>query len=112
LLKGPKKARFEEIFSGGRRAQGTLLKLCSLPGTGLVGFATSKKIGDRPQRNRARRRVQAAVRGLGNSRCNRLDYVLIISQETANAPFERIGEEVRSLFQKAVEKWELELGSS
>jgi ribonuclease P protein component len=88
------------------------LRVCSLPGTGLIGIATSKKIGDRPDRNRARRRAQAAIRTRPEARDERLDYVLIVSPDAANAPFERIGEEVGTVFRKAVEKWADALGSS
>jgi ribonuclease P protein component len=109
---GPSKARFEEIFAKGKRASGPLARIAALPGTGLVGFATPRKLGNRPRRNRARRRFAEAIRlqpGLVDSR---LDFVLIVSADGADAPFERIQEEVRTLFERARSRWDEELGSS
>ena len=111
-LKGPPKQRFEQIFSQGRRTPGELYRLSSLPGTGLLGIATSKKLGDRPNRHRARRRAQAAIRTMFSMVELKLDYVLIISPTAESATFERIGEELRNLFLKAREKWALELECS
>jgi len=84
---------------------GQLLRICYLPGAGQTGFATSKKIGSRPKRNKARRRVQAAFRNHRESILLELDYVVIIGQDAANAPFVRIGEEVGELLLRIKEKW-------
>src|SRR5438309_4201921 len=42
LTHGPTKARFEQIFKEGRRVSGGLCRIIALPGTGLVGFATTR----------------------------------------------------------------------
>jgi len=76
-----------------------------LPGTGLLGVATAKKIGDRPARNRAKRRFREAARTQGLLD-PKFDFILIVNGKGADATFERIQEEVRGLFARAVERWE------
>jgi ribonuclease P protein component len=78
--------------------------LNSLPGQGLLGIATSKKIGVTPKRNKVKRRFREAVR-LQSLVAPNLDYVLIVKQDAANAPFERIQIEVRTLFDEAKRRW-------
>ena len=97
LSKGPSKARFERLFAEGLRASGSLARIACLPGSGLIGFATSRKIGGKPQRNRERRRFRAALQeGRAPLRQN-LDYVVIVSPSCATASFGRITEEARDL---------------
>lgn len=113
LVKGPSNARFEVVFAQGRRANGPLLRVIAFfPGSGLVGIATAKKIGDRPARNRAKRRVREAVRLLSDPHDLRLDYVVVVSPAAANAPFSQIQEELARLVPGAKERWAEELGSS
>jgi ribonuclease P protein component len=82
------------------------------PGTGLVGIATSKKIGGKPQRNHVKRRIRAAVALNPEPPDKRFDFVLVVSPSAANAPFVRIQEEVRRLFAEGVARWAEELESS
>jgi ribonuclease P protein component len=89
-----------------------MARLAALPGTGLLGIATTKKIGGKPDRNRAKRRFREAVRTQPDLADPRLDFILIVNTDGAQAPFERIREEVRSLFLRAVERWADELESS
>jgi ribonuclease P protein component len=110
-LKGPTKRRFDQVFTEGKRASGPLARLISLPGTGLLGIATSKKIGSKPPRNRAKRRFREAIR-TQNLVDSALDYVLVVQTSGADAPFERIQEEMRRLFQEAGKRWASELESS
>lgn len=42
----------------------------------------------------------------------RLDFVIVVNAEAAEAPFERIDEEVRTLFAKVIDRWAAELESS
>jgi ribonuclease P protein component len=111
-LRGPSKPRFETIFTEGRRASGTLARVIALPGQGFLGISTSKKIGNRPRRNRAKRRFREAVRLDANIADPRLDYVLIVYDAGADADFGSIQEEVRTLFAKINERWAGELESS
>ncbi|WP_420810089.1 ribonuclease P protein component [Fimbriimonas ginsengisoli] len=89
-----------------------MARISALPGTGLLGIATSKKIGGRPERNRARRRFREAVRIQADLAEPRLDFILIVGANGADVPFQRIQEEVRDLFRRAVERWADELESS
>jgi ribonuclease P protein component len=110
--KGPNKPRFEAIFAEGRRVRGSLATVVALPGTGLVGIATAKKIGSKPERNRAKRRIREAIRLETHSPDLRFDFVIIVSVQGAAAPFVRIQEEIRTLLSLAVERWEENLESS
>lgn len=112
LSKGPSKARFERIFADGRRASGTFTRIACLPGTGLLGFATSRKLGGKPQRNRQRRRFQAALRLCAEELRPDMDYVVILGPSCAEVPFGRITEEVRDLVARANARWAEPLESS
>jgi ribonuclease P protein component len=92
--------------------KGELARIVFLPGTGFVGFATAKKLGHRPSRNRAKRRVREALRTQPDLREIRLDLVIIVGETIASAPFRRIQDEVRLLVGKARERWESESASS
>ena len=105
LPKGPSKARFERIFADGKRVNGVLVRIASLPGNGLLGFATSRKLGGKPQRNRQRRRLQAAFRDCKDLLDPAMDYVVILGPRCADAPFERITEEARDLIVRANARW-------
>ena len=77
-----------------------------------MGIATSKKIGGKPQRNHAKRRIRAAVQLNPEPPDSRFDFVLVVSPSAVNAPFVRIQEEVSRLFTEAVGRWADELESS
>ena len=106
LSKGPAKAKFERIFSQGKRVNGSFARVSSLPGTGLLGFATSRKFGGKPQRNRQRRRFRAGIAGCSNLVLPSLDYVVILGPGCANVSFERINEEARDLLARSNARWE------
>ena len=76
--------------------------MIALPGNGLLGFATSKKIGAKPRRNRALRRFREAVRLQPQIRNEAYDFVVIVNVAGAEAAFQRIQEEVRNLFGLAI----------
>lgn len=91
---------------------GPLARVIALPGTGLLGVTTAKKIGNRPQRNRAKRRFREAILTQADLADPRLDFVVIVGLDGAQASFDRIQKEVRILFIRAVERWADELESS
>lgn len=97
--------RFERIFADGRRVSGSLARVACLPGIGLLGFATSRKIGEKPQRNRQRRRFQAALQPCADLLLPNLDYVVILGPSCADASFGRITEEARDLILRANARW-------
>lgn len=94
------------------RAKGELARIAFLPGEGLVGFAIAKRIGNRPHRNRAKRRFREALRTQPELLEIRLDCVFIVGETGAAAPFERIQSEVRALMGKARERWASDSASS
>ena len=52
------------------------------------GFTVSKKVGNAVERNRIKRRLKAAVRGLANDQArNDFDYVLIARRAALDAAF-------------------------
>ncbi|MFK5108719.1 ribonuclease P protein component, partial [Klebsiella pneumoniae] len=53
------------------------------PGTGLIGFGTSKGIGTHVKRNRQRRRAQAALRQC--SAPTNIDLIVMVKQNAINA---------------------------
>lgn len=81
-----------------------------LPGKGLIGFAASKQIGAKPQRNRAKRRLRECVRIHRNLIDNQLDYVFIVSLKAAAATFPQLLSETAEMIDKANGRWASESG--
>jgi ribonuclease P protein component len=76
-----------------------------LPGKGLIGVATSKQIGAKPQRNRAKRRLRECVRIHRNLIDNQLDYVFIVNLKAATATFPQLLCEAAELIDKSNGRW-------
>jgi ribonuclease P protein component len=89
-----------------------LARIIAHPGTGLVGIAVSRKIGSKPRRNRLKRRFRAAIESSTDLLDQRLDYVVVVNAEAAEASYEIIDEEVRTVFAKVNQRWAAELESS
>ena len=85
---------------------GGCCRLMALPGEGLVGITTSKKIGNTPQRNRAKRRFREGWRKQEARVRGNLDYVLIVTPQGAGAPFGALVEELGSLLDAMSARWE------
>jgi ribonuclease P protein component len=103
--KGPSKRRFDKIFTEGKRVQGRLLRLSAIPGEGLVGFATAKKIGSHARRNQARRRGQSAFREIAYQFAKPLDLVIIIGTAACDVEFAEVKEELGALLEKIESRW-------
>lgn len=58
--------------------------------TARIGFTTTKKLGKAHIRNRARRRLRAALQPLYTQLLPHQDYVLIGRYNTADCPFETL----------------------
>lgn len=110
-MAGPSKKRFEQIYDQGIRVSGRLCRALGDRGTGKLGFATAKAIGNKPRRNRARRRFRAAfdrdLRILEG-----LDVVIQISAAGADAPFEEIVADLRNVLNTLAKRWANESESS
>ena len=111
-MNGPGKRRFDEIFDKGKRVQGRFTRISALPGTGLIGFATAKKIGCHARRNQLRRRYQAVLRDLGDSRTTPLDLVVIIGTGAASVGIAEVKSELWRLLKSIEERWAEESASS
>lgn len=111
-IKGPKKPRFEEIFKEGKRAAGSYCRMTALPGSGLVGIATSKKIGTTPQRNRAKRRLREALRANEAVLNPHLDFVALAMPESVGASLEALIADTGRLLRSLTERWAAESESS
>lgn len=73
------------------------------------GFTASKKVGNAVKRNRARRRLKAAVRHLGLHRGKKhsrpgYDYVLIARQSTLKRGFQDLLNDIRIAFKQVHRK--------
>lgn len=66
-----------------------------------VGFTTSKKVGNAVARNRARRRLKAAVHDLfGHHARSGMDYVLIGRRSTLDRPWNRLLQDLQQAMVK------------
>jgi ribonuclease P protein component len=107
---GPSKGRFETIFQEGFRAQGKFCRILFMPGTGMVGFATSKSIGSRPRRNLLRRRFQSAARDL----CipAEIDVVIQIKALARDASYQQVAADLAAAIETVRKRWAEESASS
>jgi ribonuclease P protein component len=97
--RGLSKREFERVFSSGRKHSLPQVHLFRSSGTGKIGIATSRKIGNRPQRNRQRRIALEIVRKLGGVPPN-LDVVLLLQQSFAQGDFSEKKLWIEKLFQQ------------
>jgi len=99
--KGPSKTRFEQIFSQGQRIRGEVCSIIFLPGTGLVGIGTSRKIGGKPRRNFVKRRIRSAIVEAGLD-LQSLDCVFMVGTRGVSEPYELLSKDVESALKKAL----------
>lgn len=76
----------------------------ALAGTGQVGVATSKSLGNRPQRNRIRRRIQSACRQVGVP--SSLDLVVLAKGSAADATYEDLVLEIQESLEELTARWD------
>ena len=71
------------------------------PSVARVGYTASKKVGNAVHRNRARRRLRAAVNDVlsGQAKPGR-DYVLIARGETGTRPYDALCQDVASALER------------
>ena len=66
-----------------------------------VGFTTSKKVGNAVERNRARRRLRAAVAEVfPQSATSQSDYVVIGRRETLSRPYSLLLQDLRTALKR------------
>jgi ribonuclease P protein component len=78
----------------------------------MVGFATSKKIGSQPRRNRIKRRFREALRAQVDLVDPKLDYVLVILPKAEEVSPATIASELNAIFSGMRERWENRSASS
>ena len=70
-----------------------------------IGFTCSKKVGNAVERNRARRRLKAAVDQVASElAAPGCDYVLIGRRATIDYPFDRLCDDMRRAFRSVADK--------
>ncbi|MCB0825088.1 MAG: ribonuclease P protein component [Armatimonadetes bacterium] len=104
-LKGPRPSRFDEIFDTGLTSSSPNLKLYSLPGQGLLGIATSRKLGSRPRRNLFKRRMKAIATNYGDQMAN-FDWVVSVKHSAAQATYPDLATELGELITESLRRWE------
>lgn len=107
FLKLKKRKDFVRVAKKGEKVVTTSFVLQAAPslsaanGAPKFGFTTTKKIGHAVVRNRARRRMRAAVRELSPTRAHcDTDYVLIGRFSTAECPYSDIIRDLKYAFRK------------
>lgn len=84
------------------RANGMAFRLHALEGSGLVGIATTRKIGNNPRRNRQRRRTVEALRGLDTTG---LDIAVTVKPSAEERSLDELREELRKLIAEIRTRW-------
>ena len=101
-----KRPEFLRVANHGSRSVTRGLVLQAAPRHGecgdepRIGFTVSKKVGNAVRRNRARRRLRAAVDMLAPEMARpRTDYVVVGRYSAADRPFEKLLGDLRRAFE-------------
>ncbi len=98
-----KRPEFLRVSGVGRRAPTPSLILQAAPGEmGIrVGYTASRKVGNAVKRNRAKRRLRAAVREiLGTQAAPNHDYVLVARSATVDRPWDDLRADLRGALKR------------
>jgi ribonuclease P protein component len=89
-------SEIQVVFQQGRREERRAFVLLWVPrrGPARAGFAVSRQIRGAVRRNRARRRLRAAYRGLGPSKLRGLDAVFVARAWALEAPLDELRTEM------------------
>ncbi len=66
-----------------------------------IGFSVSKRVGNAVQRNRAKRRMRAALTPMLQSISGGFNVIFIARPEVLDAPFPELSKEMESLLKRA-----------
>jgi ribonuclease P protein component len=99
-VKGPSKARFQQIYSEGRRLESGSVGLRFLPGEGLLGITTHRAIGSRARRNRQKRRLREAWLSLAPPAG--FDVIIVGRSQVQDLSFS----DLQALMRLALSQWE------
>ena len=89
-------SEIQAVFQQGRREERRAFVLLWVPrhGAARAGFAVSRKIRGAVRRNRARRRMREAYRGLGPSQMRGLDVVFVARAGALKTPISELRAEM------------------
>lgn len=100
-------AQFQRVRKGSRWATGAFVLEAksrddeTAPDEARFGFTVTKKIGGAVERNRVRRRLRAAVRGLQKDHARPdFDYVLIARRPALDIAFSALAAELEKAFNR------------
>ncbi len=79
----------------------TLVYAKSRSETVRVGFSVSKRVGNAVQRNRAKRRMRAALSPLIDRVAGGCNVIFVAKPEVLDAPFPELGRQMETLLQRA-----------
>lgn len=94
---------FKAVERGGRRSSGRFLTLVGRPSDrdeDRLGIIASRRIGDAPTRNRAKRRLREMFRTRDRAAGRRLDVVAIAKIGLTEAPFAEVQQEFLAALSK------------
>lgn len=97
-------ARFRQVRQEGRSGVHPLLVLCALPNDrpySRFGISVSRWVGKAVVRNRAKRRLREAIRGLWEDVSLGWDMVFVVRPPLQRQPFDRISAAVSEVLQQA-----------
>jgi ribonuclease P protein component len=91
-------SEIQAVFQQGRREERRAFVLLWVPrgGPARAGFAVSRQIRGAVRRNRARRRLRAAYRGLGPAKLRGVDAVFVARAWALEAPLDELRAEMAS----------------
>ncbi|MBL8087276.1 MAG: ribonuclease P protein component [Chthonomonas sp.] len=94
------------VFREGKRERSPSFRLMSLPGSGLVGIATSKSIGCHARRNRIKRRAREVARACNLHRYTQFDWVVSVGGDSLRVPLKTLCSEISAMSEKLTSRWE------
>ena len=97
-----RRAEFQRVFDGGRRAHGRYLTIVASPtrgGTTRLGIVASRKIGGAVSRNRAKRLIREIFRTEPHP-AQSVDLVVIPKQAAVEAKVTDLGRDYRSTLKR------------